>query len=337
MKLKASPQSRQQASGVEEPLPKSPSWWLAGSIPRRFWLEAPSPHHVGFPLGGLRVLTAQQLASPKASNPGDRESGPNTEDAVFYNLFPKGTGCHFCCTVLVIQTNPRTGWKATTYTCEHQTARIPGAPRDPCLSLTPNTLTSPEVFKRLFPLQCQQVQISSPKTGLGAVKLLEYNLLACELKRQVICHPHTQHPVVGEAQNNCCIYSFKKGGRRGHRCHWSTAVLKSNWANIGSSLIRTHSCCFPGVFLHGSWLCPLGSQPLSLSHPSFFIKGNMYSQLSGFYNHAFCLQNFSDPKMSFHFVPPLSLSVQAGNVSVHLILLKTILWVLRKSLWISHH
>lgn len=159
---------------------------------------------MGLHTGCLCVLTTQQLASSKASDPGDRESRPQTEDAAFYSLTSEVTYCHFCCMVLVMQTNPSIVWKATnTYKCEHQKARITGAPMIHVSPSWQNTLTFSQGLQTPLPITSpcspESLYLNQVWVQQNSLSTVFLNLLACELNRQVICHPHTQHTVVGEA------------------------------------------------------------------------------------------------------------------------------------------
>lgn len=58
--------------------------------------------------------------------------------------------------------------------------------------------------------------------------------------------------------------------------HWSIAILKSSWANVGNSLIRTQGLV---IILHGIWFYLLGSWFFPLSHSSFCMKDSPCLQL----------------------------------------------------------
>ena len=105
LRLKSSSQSGPQSPGARGSTSKFMHMVAGGCSPSWLWLEVSVPHHVGLYRGCLSILTARQLASPKASNQRERERAPKTEDAVIYILISEVTSHHFCCIVLVRQTN----------------------------------------------------------------------------------------------------------------------------------------------------------------------------------------------------------------------------------------
>lgn len=129
-----------------------------------------------------------------------------------------------------------------------------------------------------------------------------------KVKRQVFFLLDTQHTTLWQAKENNNRHS-QRGEMEVRRHQCTTAILKYNSANIGSSLIRFKSL---GIILRGSWLHPMNSWFHVLSLHFFFTKGSTSLQLS-FLSLPSASRSLEVQYLLF-ILYSLSLSVQSGSV-----------------------
>lgn len=87
--------------------------------------------------------------------------------------------------------------------------------------------------------ETSQVQILECNSSLSIILL---NLKVCELTKNIVYFPHTQHTMLGQASDKLQINTRLRGSS-----HWSIEILKSSWAHVASSLTRS-STAFLGWF-----------------------------------------------------------------------------------------
>lgn len=106
--------------------------------------------------------------------------------------------------------------------------------------------------------------------SLGLVPQVEFlgtvpiDLKTCELKKELGCHIHMEHILMGQVYSNCFRPFSSKSGKMGSTQE-SIPILKSRRVHVAIYLSGLQYYCLAMVH-HGSWLCPLNLISFSIKN-----------------------------------------------------------------------